>query len=249
MFNKKKKAVAEQARQDQLEALRARLDEVSSERQAIDARLATLDNTSNNFDRRLDALDQGVRSMGEQLVTLSSSTTETTKHIQTMDGRLGRVEELGADLAEINRRLGAFETSASSSPPTPPPTPPPPPPPTAADGSGDLEEHGDELRQRFDDLVQQISSIDQRVTSVSMELANQLIELGTEIDGLSRRSQESADVDTSELDARIAERLDTAIDDVLDSTERLAAEQARYQIQFRSDLAELAERIRRPGGS
>jgi hypothetical protein len=32
-----------------------------------------------------------------------------------------------------------------------------------------------------------------------------------------------------------------------DSAERLAAEQARYQIQFRQDLAELADRIRRPG--
>ena len=37
------------------------------------------------------------------------------------------------------------------------------------------------------------------------------------------------------------------MDEVLDSTERLAAEQARYEIQFRAaDLAELAERIRRP---
>ena len=31
------------------------------------------------------------------------------------------------------------------------------------------------------------------------------------------------------------------------SAEHLAAEQARYQIQFRQDLAELAERSRRPG--
>ena len=39
------------------------------------------------------------------------------------------------------------------------------------------------------------------------------------------------------------------MDDVLGSTERLAAEQARYEIQFRADLAELAERLRRPGTS
>ncbi len=56
----------------------------------------------------------------------------------------------------------------------------------------------------------------------------------------------AAEVDTAELEARITERLDAAIDDVLDSTERLAAEQARYEIRFRADLAELAERIRRP---
>ena len=37
-----------------------------------------------------------------------------------------------------------------------------------------------------------------------------------------------------------------AIEAVQSSTERLAAEQARYQIAFREDLAELAERLRRP---
>jgi hypothetical protein len=85
-----------------------------------------------------------------------------------------------------------------------------------------------------------------------MELANQLTELGRDIDELNRRTTEAdADgdataIDTAELEARITERLDAAIDDVLDSTERLAAEQARYEIQFRADLAELAERIRRP---
>ena len=39
--------------------------------------------------------------------------------------------------------------------------------------------------------------------------------------------------------------VDAAIDDVMNSTERLAAEQARYEIQFRNDLADLADR--RPG--
>ena len=37
------------------------------------------------------------------------------------------------------------------------------------------------------------------------------------------------------------------LDDVRDNAERLALEQARYEIQFRKDLAELAERLRRPG--
>ena len=59
------------------------------------------------------------------------------------------------------------------------------------------------------------------------------------------RTAAATEIDTAELEARITERLDAAIDDVLDSTERLAAEQARYEIQFRADLAELAERVRR----
>ena len=37
------------------------------------------------------------------------------------------------------------------------------------------------------------------------------------------------------------------IEPIQAGAERLAAEQARYQIQFRQDLAELAERLRRPG--
>ena len=40
--------------------------------------------------------------------------------------------------------------------------------------------------------------------------------------------------------------VELAIEAVQSSTERLAAEQARYQIAFREDLAELAERLRRP---
>jgi hypothetical protein len=103
-----------------------------------------------------------------------------------------------------------------------------------------------------------MAAMDQRVTSVSTELANQLTELSRDIDDLNRQqaaARSAADdtpdspgaaVDTAELEARLAERLDAAMDDVLDATERLAAEQARYEIQFRADLAELADRLRRP---
>jgi hypothetical protein len=76
--------------------------------------------------------------------------------------------------------------------------------------------------------------------------------LSSDIDELNRRRSETSSgdaagvTDTAALEARISQRLDAAMDDVLDSTERLAAEQARYEIQFRADLAELAERLRRP---
>ena len=99
-------------------------------------------------------------------------------------------------------------------------------------------------------MTEQLAAMDGRITSVSVELANQLTELSRDIDELNRREAEQTDAepaeaDTAELEARLAERLDTAIDDVMNSTERLAAEQARYEIQFRADLAELAERLRR----
>jgi chromosome segregation ATPase len=111
----------------------------------------------------------------------------------------------------------------------------------------------DDLSELIGAADERLSSADARITSVSTELANQLTELSRDIDELNRRSADStdadpaADVDTAAIEARLAERLDAAIDDVLDTTEKLAAEQARYEIQFRADLAELAERFRRPG--
>jgi hypothetical protein len=95
-----------------------------------------------------------------------------------------------------------------------------------------------------------MTAVDGRVTSVSTELANQLTELSSDIDAVGRQSSgDGGALDAAEIEARLGERLDTAIDDVLDTTERLAAEQARYEIQFRADLAELAERYRRPGSA
>jgi len=285
LFNSKKKklaAEAVQAQRAQASALQAQLDEVRSERARLETRLSELGETNAQLDRRLEALDQGVRSMGEQLVTLSSSNSDTNRRVRAIDERvadndvrfdalnhrLDQVESYGSELDDINQRLRAFSTEPSPAPPPPSPStvapppppvieptepgPPPPPPPSTPGVDGDVDEHIAELRERLDDLARQTSSVDDRVTSVSMELANQLTELSSDIDELNRRSESvgadaAAGVDAGELDAKIAERLDAALDDVLDSTERLATEQARYEIQFRSDLAELAERLRRPG--
>jgi len=253
LFNSKKKAAAaeaERAQQARVAALQVQLDEERSARASLEARIAAIGETGEELDKRLDALDQDVHVMGDQLVTLSSSSTETSRHLHAIDERVGQVEALGTELEEINERLQTF----SSAPPPRTPTPPPPPPPLiAADTPDELNERIAELRGQLDDLTQQTSSIDARVTNVSMELANQLTELSSDIDELNRRRSEPTDgtatasVDTAELEARISEQLDAALDDVLESTERLAAEQARYEIQFRADLADLAERLRRPG--
>ena len=276
MFNsKKKKAAAEAQRAADLEAKRAadlqsqKTAELQTELEAALAERAALE-------QRLAALDHGVGAIGEELVRLSSAHAATNGHLRSIEDRvlaadvrvdainhrLDDVETLTADLDAINQRLATFAstpepttaapdpTGASSVAPPPPPPPPPPAPPVP--GGDDTRERLAELQAQLDALTEATSTIDARVTGVSMELANQLTELGRDLDELNRRTTESAaaggaQVDTAELEARIAERLDAAIDDVLDSTERLAAEQARYEIRFRADLAELAERIRRPG--
>jgi methyl-accepting chemotaxis protein len=210
----------------------------------VDELVAGIGESNDDLGRRLAELHESVHSMGEQIGTLSASSTDATQRVAAMSERLDRVELLGSELDSINERLRSF-TGASATPPppppggsapVPPPPPPPPPPPSpigVSDGDIYIIELVDDLRARLDELARQTTSIDDRVTSVSMELAHQLTELSGDIDELTRRNSDSGG--------------GASIDDLLDSTERLAAEQARYEIQFRSDLAELAERIRRPG--
>lgn len=70
-----------------------------------------------------------------------------------------------------------------------------------------------------------IDQLDARITSISNELANQITELSGDIEELS-----SDDEPPSEL-----------VDHLRDTQVKLANEQARYQIAFRQDLANLAE--------
>ncbi|MET0661644.1 MAG: hypothetical protein ABWZ42_00790 [Ilumatobacteraceae bacterium] len=91
------------------------------------------------------------------------------------------------------------------------------PPPPPEPSSPSPTQPDDELVRRLDELDSRMTLLDDRVTSVSTELANQVSEIGNDIEPIQA------------------------------GAERLAAEQARYQIQFRQDLAELAERLRRPG--
>ncbi len=79
--------------------------------------------------------------------------------------------------------------------------------------------------------AESISTLDARVTGLGAELSRQLHELGNDIEQLTHRADDNS----------IAESLAA-----LKSTQvRLATEQARYQITFRNDLAELAELLQK----
>lgn len=93
-----------------------------------------------------------------------------------------------------------------------------------------------ENRQQVGQLAEKVSALDSRVNQVSLELTNQLTELSGDLDRASARA------DTADLVERLAEQLN----DVTGGQERLANEQARHAIQFREDLAEIADRLRRP---
>lgn len=85
-------------------------------------------------------------------------------------------------------------------------------------------------------LSEKVAALDSRVNQVSLELTNQLTELSGDVD------RAASPDDTQEL----IDRVTTQLDDLAGGQERLAVEQARYAIQFREDLADLADRLRRP---
>jgi chromosome segregation ATPase len=97
------------------------------------------------------------------------------------------------------------------------------------------------MRREMSQMAERMATLDHRMTNVSTELANQLTELSSDLDVL-LEAADDPDADASDDSAAVT----LAIEAVQNSTERLAAEQARYQITFREDLAELAERLRRP---
>ena len=133
------------------------------------------------------------------------------------------VAELRAQVVELTGRLSAAEqanTDLRNAIEEEPPAPTPLPSPAAVS---------------IADLVERLDALEVRVASVSTELANQLSEIAGELD----------DPPTERIDAveaAFAASLNDAVSGIRTTTEALAAEQARYEIQFRADLAELADR-------
>ena len=80
-------------------------------------------------------------------------------------------------------------------------------------------------------LDARLGVLDGRISSMSAEITHQLHELGSELENLANSGQDSETLQ--------------AIDLLRTSQTRIANEQARYEIAFRQDLAELAELIRR----
>jgi DNA repair exonuclease SbcCD ATPase subunit len=139
--------------------------------------------------------------------------------IAAMAARLDRAD---ADKDELGSRVHSLTTRLET--PTPPP-PPPPEPVQPAVTTADL----DILRARLQRLSDRLDEVDARITSISTELANQITELSGDIESIAKEHPPTDDIVTEIRDAQV----------------KLANEQARYQIAFRDDLADLAERLRR----
>ena len=100
---------------------------------------------------------------------------------------------------------------------------------------------------------EQTALLSERISNVSTELANQLGELGKEIDNLAALQQQQPEPvapDESATEPTQVEFSSEVLDQLRAAQTRLAAEQARYEIAFRQDLASLADRVmHRPGSS
>ncbi|MBM3805588.1 MAG: hypothetical protein FJW19_02930 [Actinobacteria bacterium] len=80
-------------------------------------------------------------------------------------------------------------------------------------------------------LDQKIAIIDNRLAAMTTELSHQLHELGREIETISKTTQGSASRE--------------ALEQLKVNQTRIANEQARYEIAFRQDLAEIVEQLRK----
>ena len=92
-------------------------------------------------------------------------------------------------------------------------------------------------REQLEALLARLNGLDARIVQVGHEVTHQLGELSGDIDTLSARSNQLA-TDMGELTA-----LPQMVDGVKSDQARLANEQARYEIAFRQDLAEIVEML------
>ncbi|MEY3640766.1 MAG: hypothetical protein RLZZ199_571 [Actinomycetota bacterium] len=88
----------------------------------------------------------------------------------------------------------------------------------------------DEMITINDKVVADLRLLDDRLVHMGREFANQIHELATGIDSLEKHADSVSAETVAELH---------------DVQARLAAEQVRYEIAFRQDLAEIADQLRR----
>ena len=140
-----------------------------------------------------------------------------------LDAADQRLEATGSGQAQLGDQVRAIVTRLDT-PLAPPPDQPPPPPAPAVDPSELVV-----IRDHLEALASRLDGVDARITSISVELANQIDELSGEV----------------AASGATAPPTDEVVEELRDAQTRLANEQARYQIAFRQDLADLADRLRR----
>ncbi|CAB4541088.1 MAG: hypothetical protein F2534_01590 [Actinobacteria bacterium] len=164
-----------------------------------------------------------VAGLRELIEVRSAEIAELPGRLAELDARLGAIPDRGGEIAQLQQRIGELAASV---------------PDTAG-----LQQQLASLSQRMGDTeedartaLRQALAIDERIQNVSTQLANQLSELSRDMDSLAERQPAGGSVD------------DEALQSLRSGQVKLAAEQARYEISFREDLAALAEQVRQLRG-
>ena len=178
----------------------------------------------------MERIKEQVRHMREHLDKAKGNREDVSARLDSIEStnsatheQVASFNELAGRLSNLGDRLESADTSASMQP-----------------GIDDLTKRLDDVAAQLTDwstqheqLRTQLTALDERITSVSTELANQITELGNDIETLTSRTPDGDEPDPARTN------------ELRSGQERLANEQARYQIAFREDLARLAEQLRR----
>lgn len=238
--------------------LKQRLDASDQQKAELLSMVGTVDQTNSLLYQRLDSLDVAGAQLNQRVGAVDDRVSQVGQEIGEVGHRFGAVTELSGQVRALADRL---EVESKNVPALPRPdlridalftridqladsitdhdgrinaT-------QAALSNADVQMVQDQVSQ----MAEKMSALDNRMNKVSLELANQLTELSNDLDVLLDQA-DAEKTPTADDAVAVQELVAEAISSVQRSTEKLAAEQARYEIQFRADLAELAERFRRP---
>ena len=219
-------------------------DEVQRRIDEIVARVTVSEQDARTACEQAAVLEQRIAADAATIQAASSSTEQIARRLDelmnkveaqsswqdqlaSLDARVGELGERGADSSLVDGLHERLEQLAASVPDT--------------DG---IHAQITELAHRVANnevdarsAREQATALDDRIDNVSTQLANQLAELGSELDTLATREV----VRPASLD-------DATVQSMKTGQVRLAAEQARYEITFREDLATLAEQVRQLRG-
>jgi hypothetical protein len=179
---------------------------------------------------RLDETQEAARQAAAAAAMLElrlATQAEWPDQLAALNARISQLQDRGIDIDGIHQRLDQL---ASSMPST--------------------EGLHDEINQLAERIAgsegdsrlarEQAAALEDRIGSISTELANQLGELSLELDQLATREPAQTPA--------VAVVDEVAVAALKASQVKLASEQARYEITFREDLAQLAEQVRQLRG-
>jgi chromosome segregation ATPase len=226
----------------ELHTMRQRLDDADAAKAGLAAKLGHLDAENQRLTSHVGSVESEVGSVRNHVASVASSIDRAQSKSTELPAPVGAtLADLTVQLDELRSALSAQQAQIADIAVVATDT---------AERTLEVESANDstDLRKQFGQLAERVSNLDARLNQVGIELTNQLTELSGDIDTAATSKSSPADTAAivGQIERLMAERLDPHLVDITDGQLRLANEQARYAIQFREDLAELADRLRRP---